>query len=145
MITFVSELFNLGAFISEEVKVDTGDVKPLNSSLSDCVNSVAMAIPDIESIEEDCATGDPELLENLEFVASEIEATEQKAEEVTSEVNVESESSNDSEKIKDQCFPSDDDENLFEKPTVWDDPANHCLVVILTYPTKLPQPLLRIL
>jgi len=112
-----------GAFNSEEVKVDTGDVKPLNSSLSDCVNSIAMAIPDIESIEEDCATGDPELLENLEFVASEIEATEQKAEEVTSEVNVESESSNDSEKIKDQCFPSDDDENLFEKPTVWDDPA----------------------
>jgi hypothetical protein len=107
------------AFNEEELKVDNGDIDgdlhPIKPNLSEEVVETKAMIEEDSMENEVCESNLPDL------VPSEDKDSRDKAAEIPTENFVEYDHSVDADKIENQSVESDDDD-LFEKPTVWDDP-----------------------
>jgi len=108
------------AFSEDELQVNNtdinGDITPMKSNLSEEV-AESKALQDDDSMENDvCESYLPDLSPSV------VKDVKDEADEIPTDKFVESDPSVASDKIETKFVESDDDEDLFEKPTVWDDP-----------------------
>lgn len=105
------------AFNEGELKMDNGDVNcDLNPDLSEEVVEPKAMLDDDSMENEVCESNLPDLASSVD------KDSKDKAVEIPTDNFVESEPSVDADKTENRFVKSDDDDDLFEKPTVWDDP-----------------------